>query len=81
MVKNWRDLEVIWTYTWRNGANLFGLNMEMWRTLYMEKVHSIMSYGTTVIDSSQKRRIHKTKKDKKRRRRIKIPKGERRKGG
>ena len=41
-----------------------------------------MSYGTTVIDSSQKRRIHKTnpKKDKKRRR-IKTPKGERRKGG
>ena len=53
----------------------------MWITLYMEIVQSIMSYGTTVIDSSQKRRIHKTKEDKKRRRRIKIPKGERRKGG
>ena len=26
--------------------------MEMWRTLYMEIVHSIMSYVTIVLDSS-----------------------------
>ena len=54
----------------------------MWITLYGDSsVHHVI-WDYTVIDSSQKRRIHKTKKVKKRRRRrIKIPKGERRKGG